>query len=53
VLIFVRAQLVLNVSPLSGCPFLGEDVQTGAPNYPSRLKDSDFSLPNKFLLELK
>jgi hypothetical protein len=24
-------------------PILGEDVETGAPSYPSRLKDSDFS----------
>jgi hypothetical protein len=44
VLIFVRAQLVLSLSPPSGCPFWVKICKLGHQSYPSRLKDSDFFL---------
>jgi hypothetical protein len=43
VLSFVRAQLVLNLIPPSGCPFWVKMCKQEHQSYPSRLKDSDFS----------
>jgi hypothetical protein len=43
VLIFVRAQLALSLSPPSGCSFWVKMCKLGHQSYPSRLEDSDFS----------
>jgi hypothetical protein len=43
VLIFVRAQLVLSLSPPSGCLFWVKMCKLGHQTCPSRLKDSGFS----------
>jgi hypothetical protein len=43
VLIFVRAQLVLSLSPPSGCSLWVKTCKLGHHSYPSRLKDSNFS----------
>jgi hypothetical protein len=54
VLIFVRAQLVLSLSPPLGCPFWVKMCKLGYQSCSSRLKDWFFlSPPNKLVPEFK